>query len=40
MGQPQPQLGAVYACIALGMAVYGVVTAVALWRGAWRRTAA
>ena len=37
MGQPQPQLGAVYACIALGMAVYGVVTAVALWRGAWRR---
>jgi Na+-driven multidrug efflux pump len=40
MGQPQPQLGAVYACIALGMAVYGAVTAVALWRGAWRRTAA
>jgi Na+-driven multidrug efflux pump len=40
MGQPQPQLGAVYACIALGMAVYGVVSAVALWRGAWRRRAA
>jgi putative MATE family efflux protein len=37
MRQPAPQLAAVYACIALGMAVYGAVTALALWRGAWRR---
>lgn len=37
MRQPSPQLPAVYACIAVGMTVYGAVTALALWRGAWRR---
>lgn len=37
MRQPAPSLAAVYACIALGMTVYGAVTALALWRGAWRR---
>lgn len=37
MRQPQPQLAGVYACIALGMTAYGSVTAMALWRGAWRR---
>lgn len=39
MGQPEPRLAAVYACIALGMTVYGAVTGLALWRGAWRRPA-
>jgi Na+-driven multidrug efflux pump len=27
----------VFACIALGMAIYGLMTAAALWLGAWRR---
>lgn len=36
MKAPQPALAGVYACIAAGMVAYGLVTAVALWRGAWR----
>ncbi len=40
MRQPEPSLAGVYACIALGMLTYGVVTGLALWRGAWRRGAA
>ena len=27
----------VYACLALGMALYGIVTAGSIWLGAWRR---
>lgn len=34
---PEAPLAGVYACIALGMVVYGTVCALALWRGAWRR---
>ncbi len=35
---PDPHLGQVYACIAAGMVCYGGLTALALWRGAWRTT--
>ena len=37
MRQPEPSLAGVYACIALGMLTYGVVTGLAIWRGAWRK---
>ena len=37
---PDASLAAVYACIAAGMVSYGVVCALALWRGAWRRARA
>ena len=37
MSAPEPSLACVYACISASMVVYGTVTAIALWRGAWRR---
>jgi Na+-driven multidrug efflux pump len=39
MSAPEPSLAGVYACISASMVVYGAVTAIAIWRGAWRRRA-
>lgn len=36
MRAPDASIGQVYLCIAAGMVCYGGLTALALWRGAWR----